>query len=122
MSVFLPLGQDDGAENSDENEEGSKLSMRRGGREIAGGAHDGGGDESAHGESERNTREAREFRKVSALFFARVQKHDDEDEENHDGAAIDNDLDRGDELGAEKKIETGKGDHHNDERERAVDR
>src|SRR6266852_89134 len=142
MSVFLPLGQDDGSENGDENQEGSEFegvheigkehvgedsgggefSMRRGGGKIAGGAHDGGGDEAAHGESERNTSEGGEFRKIGAFFLACIQKHDDEDEENHDGAAIHDDLDGGDELGAEKQVQASESHHHNDERESAVNR
>src|SRR5216110_1698253 len=56
------------------------------------------------------------------LFFAGVQEHDDEDEKDHDGTAVDDDLHHGDKFRAHKEIEAGEADHDDDERKRAVNR
>jgi hypothetical protein len=58
---------------------------------------------------------------MGSLFFAGVQKHDDEDEEDHDGAGVDDDLRGGEELGTEGPVEDSERHHHNDQRESAVD-
>src|SRR3984957_12296066 len=55
-----------------------------------------------------------------ALFAAGVEEHDDEDEQHHDRAGVDDDLGDGEELRAEKQVEDGEGGHNDDERERAV--
>ena len=62
------------------------------------------------------------LREISAFLFAIVQKHDYEDEQHHDGAAINNDLHCGNEFGAQQKVQTGKRDHYHDQRKRAVNR
>src|SRR5208282_412076 len=41
------------------------------------------------------------------FFFAGVEQHDDEDEQHHDGAGVDDDLDDGDEFGAEQQVDEG---------------
>ena len=56
------------------------------------------------------------------LFLAGVQQHDDEDEKNHDGTAIHDDLNGGNELGTHQKVKTRQRDHDDDQRERAVNR
>ena len=59
---------------------------------------------------------------VGALFLAGIEQHDDEGEEHHDGAGVDDDLGGGEELGAEQQVEHRQRTHHDDQRERAVDR
>ncbi len=56
-----------------------------------------------------------------ALFLAGIQQHDDEDEQHHDGAGVDDDLHRGDELGAQQQIFHCQRSHHHHQRQRAVD-
>src|SRR5262245_48922176 len=80
----------------------------------------GGSKESGQSQGKRKAAELGEFGKVGALFFAGVQKHDDEDEKHHDRAAIDDDLHRGHELCAHQQVEPGERDHHDDERECAM--
>ncbi len=41
---------------------------------------------------------------AAMLFRTGVQKHDDEDEQHHHRARVDNDLCHGDELGAEQQV------------------
>ena len=53
-------------------------------------------------------------------FAAGIEQHDDEGEEHHDGARVDDDLGDGEELRAEKQVENGERSHDDDERERAV--
>ena len=64
------------------------------------GTRDGRGDQSSDGNRHGNTGVGRDPGKVGVLFFAGVQQHDDKDEENHDGAAVDDDLNGGNELRA----------------------
>ena len=53
------------------------------------------------------------------LFFdSGVEKHDDEDEQHHDGPGIDDDLHGGDELSAQQQVFAGEGGHHRDQRQR----
>src|SRR5229473_5591925 len=142
MSGVLPLGEDDSAQNGDENQEGSELKgideileeqigERFGGRGSAGlrgGLHrilrtgHGGGKEAGQRHAQRNSREASKLREIGALFDAGIEQHDDEDEQHHDGAAIDDDLHRGHKFRAHQQVETGERDHNHDERERAVNR
>ena len=56
-----------------------------------------------------------------ALFAAGVEQHDDEGEEDHDGAGVDDDLRDGEELRAEKQVEDGERGHDDDQRKCAVD-
>src|ERR1700688_4987640 len=140
MSVALPLSENDGAQDGDENQERSELEgvdeileeqigERFGGRGRAilrGGLHcvlrarDGGSEKAGQCDGQRDTGPARELREIGALFDSGIQQHDYEDEQHHDGAAIDDDLHRRDEFRAHQKIETGERDHDHDERERAV--
>src|SRR4029077_20461393 len=55
---------------------------------------------------------------LGMFLFAGVQQHNDKDEQNHDGAGIDDDLYRGDELSAQQQIKQRQRTHHYDERER----
>ena len=57
----------------------------------------------------------------SALFAAGVEQHDDEGEEDHDSAGVDDDLGDGEELRAEQEVEHGERGHDHDQREGAVD-
>src|SRR5262249_3748055 len=82
----------------------------------------GGGQQSGQRQREREATELRELGKVGAFLFASVKKHDNEDEEHHDGAAIDYDLHGGDELGAHQQVKSGESDHHDNERQSAVNR
>ena len=52
---------------------------------------------------------------------ARVQQHDDEDEQHHDGARIDDHLRGGDELGAQQQVQHRQRAHDADQRKRARD-
>src|SRR6266478_1370465 len=142
MSGVLPLGEDDGAQNGDENQEGSKLERvdeileeeigkRFGGRgsaALCGGLHhilrarNSGGKKPHQRHAQRNACEASEFREIGALLDSGIEQHDDEDEEHHDGAAVDDDLHGGHEFRAHQQIEPGKRNHDHDERERAVNR
>src|SRR6266852_8236550 len=142
MSAALPLGEDDGAQNGDENQKGSELEgvdeileeqigERLGGRgstALRGGLHrvlrarDGGSQEAGQRHGERDAGEARELREIGALFDARIEQHDDEYEEHHDRAAVDDDLHSGHELSAHQQIKSSKRDHDHDERECAVNR
>ncbi len=56
-----------------------------------------------------------------ALFAAGVEQHDDEGEQDHDGAGVDDDLSDGEELRAEQEVKHGQRGHDDDERESAVD-
>src|SRR5216683_2297929 len=138
MSAALPLGEDDGAQNGDENEERSELEgvdeileeqigKRLGGRGRAAlrgvlRARDGGSQEAGQCDSERNAGEARELREIGALFDSGIEQHDDKDKQHHDGAAVDDDLHRGHEFRAHQQIESRQRDHDHDERECAVNR
>src|SRR5262249_6897918 len=51
-----------------------------------------------------------------------VEQHDDEDEEHHDGARVDDHLRGRDELTAQQQIEYGERHHHTDQRKRARNR
>ena len=53
---------------------------------------------------------------------AGVQQHDDEDEQHHDGARVDDHLRRRDELRAQQQVQHRERAHHADQRERARDR
>jgi len=66
--------------------------------------------------------EVRGLTAAGALLFAGIQQHDDEGEQHHDGARVDDDLRGGEELGSEQQIEDGQRGHDDDQRERAVDR
>ena len=55
-------------------------------------------DQAGHAEDQRDLAAAR------VLFFAGIQQHDDEDEEHHDGAGIDDDLDGREKFRAEEKV------------------
>ena len=57
---------------------------------------------------------------VVRLFFAGVEQHDDEDEQDHDGAGVDDDLGGGEELGAERPVEDRERHHDDDEGQGAV--
>src|SRR5215472_6812498 len=41
---------------------------------------------------------------ATAFFRARVQQHDDENEQHHDGSGIDDDLDGGDKFGSQQQV------------------
>ena len=56
-----------------------------------------------------------------ALFAAGVEQHDDEGEEDHDGAGVNDDLRDGEKLRAEQQVEHGQRGHDHDQREGAVD-
>src|SRR5271170_2555510 len=72
--------------------------------------------------AERQTSIFRELAVVGAFFDAGVEQHDHEDEEHHDGAGINDDLNCGDYFGAEQEVEHGERDHDENERQRAVNR
>ena len=57
-----------------------------------------------------------------AGFRAGVQQHDDEDEQHHDRAGINDHLRGRDELRAQQQIQHRQRAHHADQRERARDR
>src|SRR5258708_20298264 len=82
----------------------------------------GSGEESGESEREREAAELCNFGKVGVLFFASVQEHDDQDEEHHNRATVDDDLHRSDEFRTHQQVETGESDHHDDYQNRAVDR
>ncbi len=55
-----------------------------------------------------------------ALFAAGVEQHDDEDEQHHDRAGVDDDLGDGEKLRAEQQVEDGQRGHDHDQRKGAV--
>src|SRR5579859_1261472 len=142
MLFFLPLGEDERAHDGDEDQERGEFEridefLEEHRRDLPGGArnerlrgrgHAGvlfigeGGERRGQRERERKAGEFGEFRKVRVLFFAGVQKHDDEEEEDHDRAAVDDDLDHGDKFGAHEEIKSGEANHDDDKRKGAVNR
>src|ERR1700722_13930803 len=143
--LVLPVRQNDGAQNGDQDQKrgelkrineilenhGGKLTRgRESSRHISGSrvyrgersrrARDGGGNEAHQRECQQNSREAGQLGLAGVLLDAGIQEHDDEDEEHHDGAAVDDDLDGGDKLRAHQQIQSGERDHDHDERKRAV--
>ena len=80
----------------------------------------------SNAESDNQRRNAQDHRHpaalAQALFCAGIQQHDDEDEQHHDRPRIDDDLYGGDELRSQQQIKQRQRAHHDDERERAVDR
>ena len=54
-------------------------------------------------------------------FRARVQQHDDEDKQHHDGAGVNDHLGRGDEFSAQLQVQNGERSHDADQRKRAGD-
>src|SRR5438874_13428197 len=118
MSALLPLGQDERAHDGNENEKRREFervnesSEEQTGKVARGGegprgfgirnrsamlGH-GSCEQAGERKRQRQAAELRELGKVSPLFFAGVEKHDDEDKQHHDGAAVDDDLHGGDEL------------------------
>src|SRR5260370_35420627 len=110
MSGFTSRGgEDDSAQNGDENREGSELEGideileeqigerfgGGGGAGLRGGLHrvlrarDGGGEKTRQRHAQRNAGEAREFRQSGALFYARIEQHDEDYEAHHERAAED---------------------------------
>jgi hypothetical protein len=143
--LLLLSREHDGSEDGDEDEDGGdfegeqKFSEEDGADlgDVAGDvveiAADVGGaegvalgeeDEAEQAEDSRCAREADEIggtAAVGSLFFAGVEQHDDEDEEDHDGAGVHDDLGGGEELGPKRPVEDGEGHHDDDQRESAVD-
>src|SRR5215470_11703957 len=142
MLFLLPLGENQRAHDGDEDEKRSQFErvdefFEKHGGNLPGCAGDdllagacnvgaGLGDSSCDGsgkrKGERKTGKFCNFRKVGALFFSGIQEHDDEDEENHDGAAVNDDLHSGDKFRAHQEIETRETDHNDDKRKSAVNR
>ncbi len=54
-------------------------------------------------------------------FRPRVQQHDDEDKQHHDGAGVDDHLRRGDEFAAEQQVQHRERSHDADQRKSARD-
>src|SRR5579864_2571942 len=56
------------------------------------------------------------------FFYPGIEKHDDEDEENHNGAGVDDDLHGGDKLRAQQHVFAREGGHDRDQRQGGIDR
>jgi hypothetical protein len=54
--------------------------------------------------------------------FVKIQKHDDEDNQNHDCSGIDQHLHRRDERGCKGNVNAGQCDKDADQRDRAIER
>src|SRR5271156_4309071 len=72
----------------------------------AGGKKDEGQDADQDGDS-RNADEVGGAAALGKLFFAGIEQHDDEGEEDHDGAGINDDLSGGQKLRAQQQVEHG---------------
>src|SRR5580698_8333590 len=81
--------------------------------------NDGGKDSEESDDSGKADARCGEAAK-GALFAAGVEQHDDEYEQHHHRAGVDDDLGDGEEFRAEEEIEDGERGHDDDERERAV--
>ena len=100
---------------------GQRAIQSRGGQVVAG-ARNRRGDEAGDCQRQRNARVGGQPGEIRALFLASVQKHDHEDEQHHDRAAVHNDLHGRDKFRAHEQVEARECHHHDDERERAVNR
>ena len=72
-------------------------------RQVAAGMQNGGRNKPGDGDCQWNAAKGGKLRKIGALFFAIVQKHDYEDKQHHDGAAVDDDLHGGNKFGAQQR-------------------
>ena len=62
-----------------------------------------------------------EHSRLDDLFARRVQQHDDEQEEHHDRAGIDDDLNDRDERRIEQHVQAREPDERSDQQQHAVD-
>ena len=79
-------------------------------------SHQGASDQHAW-----HTQQNRHATAFGPFLFPRVQQHDGEDEQHHNRAGIDDQLDRGDELSAQQQIFAGQSAHNRDQRKGAID-
>src|SRR5271165_4478505 len=70
----------------------------------------------------RNAHDVSRVAAMGALFLPGIEQHDDEGEQDHDGAGIDNYLGGGQKLRAQEKVQHGQRAHDHNQRESAVDR
>src|SRR5215470_18372176 len=142
MSALLPLRQYERTDDGDQNQERSQFERvdeggKEKGRDLSGGRETagririanrgtvpghGGREQPGEGKSKRQAAELGQLREVGALFLAGVQEHDDENEQHHDRAAVNDDLNSRHEFGAHEQVQAGQSDHHHDQGQRTVDR
>ena len=79
------------------------------------------GEEAENGEGAGDAGEIGGAGALGVFFFAGVEQHDDEDEEDHDGTGVDDDLGGGEELSTERPVKDGERHHDDDERQGGVD-
>ena len=70
---------------------------------------DGGGEEEEDGQAERGG-----LPRIRALRVLGIQQHDDEEEQHHDGAGVDEDLQHAEEVGVEEEEVRGHPDQGQD--------
>ena len=85
------------------------------------GAEKDGGDYTQHNHHRGKADDAPVAAAHGALFATRVEQHDSEDEQHHDGTGIDDDLRSGQKLCAQQQVEDGQRGHHHNQRQGAVD-
>jgi len=74
------------------------------------------GDQGATNQHAGNPKQKGHPAAAGALLFSGIQKHDDEDEENHHRSRVDDHLDGGHEFRSQQQIFRRKGSHHDDQR------
>ena len=78
-------------------------------------------DEHAADQHSGNAKQQRHPAAFGVFLLAGIQQHDDEDEQHHDGAGVNDHLHGGDELRAQQQIFHRQRSHHHHQRQRAVD-
>jgi len=81
----------------------------------------GPGDQQAAGKNSGDAQDHRDVAALGALFFASIEQHDDEDEEHHDRAGVDDHLHGSHELGAQQQVFDRERSHHHHQRQGAAD-
>src|SRR6185312_9004561 len=69
----------------------------------------------------RNTQQECDLAAGRVFFRAGIQKHDDKDEQHHNGAGIDDHLNRSYKFSAQQQVDQRQGGHHDHQRKSAID-